>query len=240
MVILAFAMRFCTATMGAKNKSLGSPPALAYAVTRASGFTPCAFANASDVTTSALAPSFKPGAFPGVTVPSFSNDGLSAASVSSELAVARLDAAAHPVDVVRGVGHRFHTARHDALLVARPDRLGGEHHGLEPRPAHLVDGERGDRPREAGVDRRLPARRLAHAALEHVPHDHFLDRAVLDPGAPHGLPDHERAEPGRGQRREPAEVLADRRPTGAENDGGGLITAHLLSFHPSTPDLRPG
>src|SRR5206468_10758877 len=80
-------MRFCTATMGAKNKSLGSPPALAYAVTQASGFTPCAFANASDVTTSALAPSFKPGAFPGVTVPSFSNDGLSAASVSSELSL---------------------------------------------------------------------------------------------------------------------------------------------------------
>src|SRR5438445_9152181 len=87
MVVFAFAIRFLTTAIGAKNKSLGSPPALAYAVTRASGFTPCAFANASDVTTSALAPSFKPGAFPGVTVPSFSNDGLSAASVSSELSL---------------------------------------------------------------------------------------------------------------------------------------------------------
>src|SRR2546422_3567446 len=41
----------------------------------------------SDVTTRALAPSFKPGAFPGVTVPSFSNDGLSAASASSEVSL---------------------------------------------------------------------------------------------------------------------------------------------------------
>src|SRR2546422_4665564 len=87
MVVCAFAMRFLTAAIGAKNKSLGSPPALAYAVTRASGLRPCAFANASDVTTSALAPSFKPGAFPGVTVPSFSNDGLRAASASSELSL---------------------------------------------------------------------------------------------------------------------------------------------------------
>ena len=50
---------------------------------RASGASPCAWANARDVTTSALAPSFSPGALPGVTVPSFSNDGLSAASAAS-------------------------------------------------------------------------------------------------------------------------------------------------------------
>src|SRR5438046_8132166 len=80
-------MRFCTATMGAKKRSLGSPPALAYAVTRASGLRPWALANASEVTTSALAPSFRPGAFPGVTVPSFSNDGLSAASASSDVSL---------------------------------------------------------------------------------------------------------------------------------------------------------
>src|SRR2546426_6054780 len=49
---------------------------------RARGASPCARANASEVTTSALAPSFRPGAFPGVTVPSFSNEGLSAASAS--------------------------------------------------------------------------------------------------------------------------------------------------------------
>src|SRR2546425_1844328 len=87
MVVWAFFMRFCTATMGAKNNSLGSPPALAYAVTRASGLRPCALANASDVTTNALAPSFNPGALPGVTVPSCWKDGLSAASASSEVSL---------------------------------------------------------------------------------------------------------------------------------------------------------
>src|SRR5207245_2734798 len=138
--------------MGAKKRSLGSPPALAYAVTRASGLRPWAFANASEVTTSALAPSFRPGAFPGVTVPSFSNP------AGHELAVARSQAASQAVRVMRSVGHRFHPARHDALLVARPDRLGGEHHGLEARAADFVDRERRNSPRETGVDRRLAPR----------------------------------------------------------------------------------
>src|SRR5438093_566194 len=53
-------MRCCTATMGAKNRSFGSPPPVAYAVIRASGARPCARANASDATTSALAPSCPP------------------------------------------------------------------------------------------------------------------------------------------------------------------------------------
>src|SRR2546430_2236384 len=192
MVVCAFAMRFLTAAIGAKNKSLGSPPALAYAVTRASGFWPWALAHARAGATKAPPPAFKPRRVPRVTLPPSPNPEL-------------------------------HTARHDALLVARPDRLGGEHHGLEPRPAPFVDGERGDRPRQAGVDRRLPARRLAHAALEHVPHDHFLDRTVLDPGAPHGLADHERAELRGGERGETAEIFADRCTTGAKDDGGGFV-----------------
>jgi len=37
------------------------------------------------------------------------------------------------------------------------------------------------------VDRRLASRRLADAALEHVPHDHFVDRTAIDPGAAHRL-----------------------------------------------------
>src|SRR5436309_7400646 len=70
---------------------------------------------------------------------------------------------------MRRVRHRLHPARHDALLVARADRLGAEHHGLESRPADLVDGERRNGAREACVDRRLTAGRLPDAALEHVP-----------------------------------------------------------------------
>src|SRR5437867_2605929 len=90
---------------------------------------------------------------------------------------------------MRRVRHRLHPARHDALLVARADRLRAEHHGFETRPAHLVDRERRYGPREASVDRRLAARCLPDTALEDVPHYHFLDRAGVDPGAAHGLAD---------------------------------------------------
>src|SRR2546422_2294254 len=54
---------------------------------------------------------------------------------------------------MRRVRHRFHAARHDALRVARFDRLGREHYGLEPRAADLVDGERRNRAGETGVGR---------------------------------------------------------------------------------------
>ena len=47
---------------------------------RASGATPSAFARSADITTSADAPSFTPGALPAVTEPSVLNAGFSAAS----------------------------------------------------------------------------------------------------------------------------------------------------------------
>src|SRR5437899_2334151 len=70
---------------------------------------------------------------------------------------------------MRRVRHRFHAARHDALRVARFDRLGREHYGLEPRAADLVDGERRNRAGETGVDRGLSGRRLADAARSTFP-----------------------------------------------------------------------
>src|SRR5438270_9855866 len=54
---------------------------------RASGSSRCALANASEATTSALAPSFNPGALPAVTLPPGSNDGFSAASASSDVSL---------------------------------------------------------------------------------------------------------------------------------------------------------
>ena len=148
-----------------------------------------------------------------------------------ELAVPRLDAGAHPEDVVRRVGHRLHPADH-TLRVARLDRLGGEHDGLEPRAADLVDGERRNGPGKTGVDRRLARGRLAHASLQHVSHDHFFHRGGIDRGATHRLPNHEGAEPRRGQRRQPAQVLADRGAAGGENDGRCLFVWH--QFHVQT------
>jgi hypothetical protein len=76
--------RLRTASTGAKKISRGSTPPVAYPVIRAIGVSPCALANASEATTSALEPSLSPGAFPAVTVPpSFRNAGLSFASVST-------------------------------------------------------------------------------------------------------------------------------------------------------------
>ena len=108
--------------------------------------------------------------------------------------VAGLDPVPHAVDVVRRAGHRLQAARHDALGVAGLDRLGGEHHRLEPRAADLVDGERRDGCREAGVDQRLARRGLARAALHHLAHDHFVDRGRVDPGAADRLADDHGAE----------------------------------------------
>jgi len=59
------------------------------------------------------------------------------------------------------------------------------------------------------VDRRLTRRRLPHATLEHVAHDHFFDGAVLDSRTPHGFTDDERTEFGGAEGQEPAEILAD-------------------------------
>ena len=84
--------------------------------------------------------------------------------------------------------------------------------------------------RKAGVDRRLPRRCLAHAALQHVSHDHFFDRARLDRGAPHGLADHQRAQLRGRERRQAAQVLADWRTDGGENDRRRVFSGHWFSI----------
>src|SRR5437867_4923022 len=67
-----------------------------------------------------------------------------------------LDTGPHTIDVVRSVGHRLLAPGDDTLGVARLDRLGREHHRLEPGTADLVDGERGNRGWEPSRDERLP------------------------------------------------------------------------------------
>ena len=106
---------------------------------------------------------------------------------------------AHAVDVVRRARHRLLAAGDDALRVARLDRLGGEHHGLEAGAADLVDGEGGDGRRQSGVDQRLAGRGLAAAALHHLAHDDLVDRAGVDAGPRDRLADDHGAELGRGK-----------------------------------------
>src|SRR5689334_20845173 len=60
------------------------------------------------------------------------------------LLIAELGAVPHTIDIVRSIRHRLLTAGDDHLLVTRLDRLAGEHHGLEPRAANLVNGECAD------------------------------------------------------------------------------------------------
>ena len=55
--------------------------------------------------------------------------------------IADLHAAPHAVHVVRRVAHALLTAGDDDLRVAGLDGLRRQHDGLEPRAAHLVDGD---------------------------------------------------------------------------------------------------
>ncbi|MDR9114101.1 hypothetical protein FEP49_06045 [Burkholderia multivorans] len=63
--------------------TLGSTPAFAYALIRASGVRPSAWAFCADITSTAAAPSLMPDALAAVTVPSFANAGFSPASDSA-------------------------------------------------------------------------------------------------------------------------------------------------------------
>ena len=42
--------------------------------------------------------------------------------------------------VVRNVGHAFEASRHHDVALSKHDLLGGEHHRLHPRRAHLLQG----------------------------------------------------------------------------------------------------
>src|ERR1700733_3167919 len=80
-----FFSSFSTASTGAIITHFGSTPLTAWATIRAIGVFPSRVAFFSLVTITAAAPSFVPGAFPAVTVPSFLNAGLSLPSASSEV-----------------------------------------------------------------------------------------------------------------------------------------------------------
>ena len=84
---------------------------------------------------------------------------------------------------VRGPGHGLHPAGHDHVVLAEPDRLGGQRNGVQAGQADLVDRQRRDRHRYAGRDRRLPRGDLARAGLQHLAHDDVVDLIGPDPCA---------------------------------------------------------
>jgi hypothetical protein len=164
-----------------------------------------------------------------------------------QLAVAVLETGAGPLDQVRGPAHALHPARGDDLGVSSLDRLSRKHDRLEPGPAHLVDGVRGDRvrqPREQGC---LPGRVLADAGLDHVAHDHLIDLFGPDAGPLEGLGECDRPEPRGGDVGQFAEELADRGAGGGEEEdvhrvgperGAGSCCILPDHWNPSAPASR--
>jgi len=71
--------------------------------------------------------------------------------------------------------HVFRAAGHDHVCVAALDGLGGEHHGLQPRAADLVDRGRPHARGNAGRHCGLPGHVLAQPGAEDVPQDHLVD-----------------------------------------------------------------
>ena len=106
--------------------------------------------------------------------------------VAHELAVnARTAVAQHVIERLRRgpsgsrrvpaqqVGRVAHVSMPPATMTsASPAWIGlrGEHHRLEPRAAHLVDGRRRHRVGHAGEDRRLPRRCLAEPGRQNDAH----------------------------------------------------------------------
>ena len=96
-----------------------------------------------------------------------------------------------------------------------------QHHRLQARAAHLVDGERGDVVGESALERGLPRRRLARAGRHDVAHDALVHARRIDAGARHRLANDQRAQLRRLQILERAQELAGRQANGADDDGFG-------------------
>jgi hypothetical protein len=126
-------------------------------------------------------------------------------------------------DQVGGLAHRLHAPRDQQPGLAELDVLGGGGDGVEPGQADLVDGEGGHGHGDAAPDGGLPGRDLALPGLEHVAHDHVLDRARVGPGPLQGGRDGPPAQLDRGQRgQRPAEPPDGRPGPGADHRLGSL------------------
>ena len=91
--------------------------------------------------------------------------------------VAILPAGPRAHEQVRRPAHALHAAGQNDLRIAGADGLGRQHDCLEAGAANLVDRDRRDGVGQARLERRLPGRVLAHAGLQDVAHDDFIDVA---------------------------------------------------------------
>ncbi len=128
----------------------------------------------------------------------------------TQLGVAVAETAAGPVGEVRRVGHRLHAAGHDDVGVAHRHHLMREVDRVEARQADLVDVDRRDVHRDAGLAGSLASRYLTGAGHQHLAHDHVIDVLGSDAGPREGLGDRDAAEIGSRERCERTAHLADR------------------------------
>src|SRR6185437_292903 len=142
--------------------------------------------------------------------------------VVEHLAVTQAITAARLGQEVGRIRHGLEAAGEHQARTAGADLVGGHHHGLQPRAAHLVDGGGGDGERDPGREGRLAGRRLAEAGRQYAAEDHFLHVRAPDAGGLDGGRGRGGAELRRRYRREDTLERADRGAPGREDDDFGL------------------
>ena len=135
-------------------------------------------------------------------------------------AVAHAVARARAVEQIGRVAHALHAAGDDDVGRAGAQKVVGDHGGLHARAAHLVDGRRARRERQAGADRRLPRRRLPLPRRQHAAHQDFVDAVGGDPCPLDGGRNRARAERMGRRVLQVAEKAAHRRARRADDDDG--------------------
>jgi hypothetical protein len=141
--------------------------------------------------------------------------------VVDELAVAEPVPEAGLRKQVGRVRHRLHAARDDDLVPASANHEVGDLDRPDRGGADLVDRVRRHFLRDAGRDRGLSSRRLAHSGLKDLPDDRILDLVRLELRALERAADRDRAELRRREMREPAAEAPERRADGRHDDGRG-------------------
>jgi hypothetical protein len=103
-----------------------------------------------------------------------------------------------PISTCGAGAHVFLAAGHHDLAVAPGDGLRGQHHGLQARAAHGIDGQGGNLFGQAGLQRGLARRVLAGARGQHLAHDDLAHLGRVDLGAGQGFLDDDGAQLGAG------------------------------------------